>query len=322
MKKILLALVALFVLGIISVIGAYKWFFSPVSTSSEEIEIIIPKGTSVIKIADLLYQNQLIRHPLVFRAAIKLDNLDSKIQAGTFKIASNLNPSQIAIKLTEGTEDTWIKILEGWRAEEIADYLDTEGLLVFNKDEFLTKTATLEGKLYPDSYLVPKETTTTAIINLLTRTHRQKILEEYATEIQASNLSIEEIITLASILEREARGLDQMRRVAGVLFNRIELGMPLQVDATLQYAKGFDQVSQTWWKPPSADDKKIASPYNTYLNVGLPPGPISSPGQEAVEAVLDPIAGNDLFYLHAPDGSIHFAQTLEDHNANVNRYLR
>lgn len=324
MKKILLTLVILLLIAGGAVFGLYKWYFSPVSqaNTNENLEIVIPKGASVNKIANILHENNLVRHPLVFRIAVKLNNLDAKLQAGTFEISPALNPSQIAQKLTEGTQDAWITIIEGWRVEEIADYLATQNLSAFEKSEFLTMTASLEGKLYPDTYLVPKEITAEAIVNLLTRTHQQKVLEELSEEIAGSHLTEHEIITMASLLEREARGLDQMRRVAGILYNRLEIGMPLQVDATLQYAKGYDLAKDTWWTPPTAIDKSIASPYNTYKNPGLPQGPICSPGQEAVKAVLDPIASDDLFYLHAPDGSIHYGQTLDDHNANVNRYLR
>jgi len=333
MKKIFLVLAVLFVLFILFVgaaFGAYKWFFSPVSPAggdansdaNTDVKVVIPRGASVIKIADILYEQKLIRHPLAFRLAVKLGNLDSKLQAGSFEIPANLSPAEIAQKLTEGTQDTWITIIEGWRAEEIADYLATQELTAFDKTEFLTTAASLEGKLYPDSYLVPKEIATSAIIDLLTRTYQRKILDELDQEIRNSHLTTDEIIIMASILEREARGSEQMRRVAGILFNRLEIGMPLQVDASLQYIKGYNQASNSWWVPPTAADKTLQSPYNTYVNPGLPRGPICNPGQEAVKSVLDPMASNDLFYLHAPDGSIHYAQTLEGHNANVNRYLR
>lgn len=329
MKKFPLVLVVLFVLFILLVgaaFGIYKWFFSPVSfiggDVNTDIKITIPRGTSVVKIADILYEHKLIRHPLAFRLAVKLGGLDSKLQAGSFEIPTSLSPTEIAQKLTEGTRDTWITIIEGWRVEEIADYLATQELTAFDKTEFLSATASLEGKLYPDSYLVPKEITTTAIIDLFTRTYQKKILDELGQGVKNSHLTSDEIITMASILEREARGSEQMRRVAGILFNRLEIGMPLQVDASLQYIKGYDQASGSWWALPIAADKTLQSPYNTYVNPGLPRGPICNPSQEAVKSVLDPIVSNDLFYLHAPDGSIHYAQTLEDHNANVNRYLR
>ena len=127
---------------------------------------------------------------------------------------------------------------------------------------------------------------------------------------------------MASIVEREARGADDMQHVAGILWNRIELGMPLQADATLQYLKGYNPVEQAWWTPPLAADKSLISPYNTYLNLGLPPRPICNPGLEAIKAAAQPLSTDDLFYLHDRQGKIHYAQTLDDHNLNVDRYLR
>lgn len=204
----------------------------------------------------------------------------------------------------------------------MADYLAAQDLSAFDKQLFLQKTATLEGTLYPDTYLVPREIETTTLISLLTNTYKNKVATPLASEFQASTLTEVEVLTLASLIEREAKGYEQMRHVAGILFNRLEIGMPLQVDATLQYAKGFNAVSGTWWTPPLAADKQLTSAYNTYQNPGLPPGPIANPGVDAIKAVLDPLEVDDLFYLHAPDGSFHYARTLEQHNANVNKYLR
>ena len=140
-------------------------------------------------------------------------------------------------------------------------------------------------------------------------------------EIAGSKRPLEEIIILASILEREAGDKSQMRQVAGVLENRLSIKMPLQVDATLQYIKGYSQVEKNWWATPLAADKNLKSAYNTYLNPGLPPGPIANPGVAAIEAALDPAKSDYLFYLH-DQGVIYLAKTLSEHNANVNKYLR
>ena len=137
-----------------------------------------------------------------------------------------------------------------------------------------------------------------------------------------TGLSDAESVILASIVEREAREPEQMRHVAGILLNRLEIGMALQVDATLQYVKGYDQARKTWWAPPTAADKQLSSPYNTYENPGLPPGPISNPGANALMAVANPIKSNDLFYLHTNDGNMYYAETYEEHQENIQKYLR
>lgn len=324
LKKIGFAVVILLGVFVVFSFGFYHWLISPTNGNNppREIKVVIPKGASVVKIADILYQDGLVRHPLVFRLTVKMANLGNKMQAGTFNLLTSFNPRQIAQTLTEGTEDTWVRILEGWRAEEIADYLETQDLTNFDKAEFLTLTATQEGRLYPDTYLVPKEISSSEVVALLENTQQKKITQELMAKIESSEFSYSEVLVLASLIEREARGSEQMRRVAGILQNRLEINMPLQVDASLQYARGLDSQKQTWWAPPLASDKSINSPYNTYLHTGLPPTPICNPSLVAIESVLDPIASDDLFYLHALDGSMHYARTLEEHNANVNRYLR
>jgi UPF0755 protein len=143
-----------------------------------------------------------------------------------------------------------------------------------------------------------------------------------ADDIEKSPHDFDDILTMASIVEREARGYEEMRNVAGILWNRIDLGMPIQADATLQYVKGYNEQTKAWWTPPLAEDKKLNSPFNTYLNPGLPPRPISNPGYDAIRATLNPVDTDNIFYLHDQDGGIHYAESLEEHNANVQKYLR
>lgn len=213
-------------------------------------------------------------------------------------------------------------IPEGWRREEIAQSLTQQDLSLFNEAEFLEISAASEGKLFPDTYLIPREATAQFVYSLLTNTFDQKVTQGLAEEIEASDRSFDQVLIMASLLEREARGASEMKQVAGVLWQRIELGMPLQVDATLQYAKGYNSIEQDWWAPPLAADRQLNSPFNTYQNPGLPPRPISNPGLDAITAALDPAQTEALFYIHDNDGGIHYAETLEEHNQNINRYLR
>ena len=141
-------------------------------------------------------------------------------------------------------------------------------------------------------------------------------------EVAASGKDISEVVTLASIVEREGRSFEDMRHVAGILQNRIDLGMPLQADATLQYIVGKDKQTGKWWEQPSIEVKTSTSLYNTYKYPELPPSPICNPGLNAIKAVLDPVASDDLFYIHAPSGEAYYAETLEEHNANIDKYLR
>ena len=127
---------------------------------------------------------------------------------------------------------------------------------------------------------------------------------------------------MASILEREAKGYEQMRQVAGVLWHRIDIGMPLQADATLQYVKGYNKTEDSWWVTPLSEDKQLKSAFNTYQNPGLPPAPIANPGIDSIKAALNPIPTTYNFYIHDRQGILHFATTLEEHNQNVQKYLR
>lgn len=127
---------------------------------------------------------------------------------------------------------------------------------------------------------------------------------------------------MASIVEREAKDLVDMRHVAGILLNRLEINMALQADATLQYIRGYDEAAQSWWSPPRVSDKTNPSLYNTYLYPGLPPAPIANPGYNAVLAVLTPIQSNNYFYIHTPSGEAVYAETIDQHNTNIDTYLR
>lgn len=322
-KYLVVILVGLMILGGASAASAWWYLTQPAAKSSQEtVSFVIPKGQALSIIASRLHEAGLIRHPLVFRAIVRQQNLGSKIQAGSFELSPAMSTEEIAVALTEGTNDVWITLLEGWRMEEIADYLDEQGLPAYDKQQFLEIAADSEGYLYPDSYLIPKLATAQQIHSLLRNTFSTKVEVGLAPEIDAANRSLEEVVIVASILEREGRGYEQMRVIAGVLENRIELGMPLQVDASLQYIKGYDSRRQDWWVPPTAADKQLNSPFNTYQNPGLPPQPIANPSLDAVKAALNPVETDYLFYIHDNQGVVRFAETLEEHNQNIDQYLR
>jgi UPF0755 protein len=157
---------------------------------------------------------------------------------------------------------------------------------------------------------------------LLENTFERKVETGLKEELVDSGKSLKDIITMASLIQREARGAEQMKLVSGVLWNRVDINMALNVDATLQYIKGYDNVQNTWWAPPLAVDKERTSLYNTYKHPGLPPGPITNPGLDAIKAAASPTETAYMYYLHDPTGKIHFGKTLDEHNVNVQKYLR
>lgn len=317
-------IVLLIGIGLVVAAGLVAWTqMQPADPDNQETQtFVVPQGQAVRVIADRLAAEGLIKQPLALRATLKLNGLEGRIQAGSFEVSPSMTLQQISEVLTSGTTDLWITIPEGWRREEIAQSLAQAELPAFDETEFLDISATSEGMLFPDTYLVPRQVTAAAIYDLLTNTFDQKVTQGLAAEYAASSRDPDEVLVMASLLEREARGYEEMRQVAGVLWKRIELGMPLQVDATLQYAKGYNAATGNWWTPPLGADRQLNSPFNTYQNPGLPPRPIANPGVDAVRAALNPAQTDYLFYIHDNQGGIHFAETLDQHNANVNRYLR
>lgn len=322
MKYLVLAIALSLILGFVTI----NLSTQPVSKNKTDLEtFVVKRGESVQSVANRLAEVGLVRHPwpLLIEAKLKSNQWQAQgksVQAGSFKLSPAMSPTEILETLTQGTEDLWLTIPEGWRIEEVAE-LAASQLDNFDASVFIELAAESEGMLFPDTYLVPRQFSEAQLYDLLTNTFQKKIVDASADEIAQSDLDFDQLLTLASLVEREARGEQQMRTVAGILYNRLEIGMALQVDATLQYAKAAN-ADGDWWTPPTAADKKIASPYNTYLYPGLPPGPICSPGAMAFAAVLNPLTTDDLYYIHATDGSLHTAADLETHQRNVNQYLR
>lgn len=311
------------VLLVAIVSAALIWYLmQPASQEKATSRFVITRGQAVGSIAQKLEKEGYIRSAKLFQIVVKVQGIERQLQAGSFMLSKSESPWEIARKLTSGTDDVWVTLPEGLRREEIAAAFEAQDLTEFNKATFLELSVGNEGYLYPDTYLVSREITAESAFSLLTRTFDQKVTQGLAQEIKSSKYSLEDAIVLASLLEREANGVDDMRHIAGVLWKRLEIGMPLQVDATLQYAKGFDQVQQSWWVPPTSADKSIESPFNTYLHPGLPPRPIANPGVSAVSAALNPLITDDLYYIHDRTGQVHFAKTLEGHNQNIAKYLQ
>jgi len=323
LKVFLLLIVILFAGSAIAGGIVVKNMLQPVNpVASENTRFVIPKGQAIGTIGTRLTDAGLIKNTWVFRILVKQAQVESKIQAGSFLLSANMTPAQIIREMTKGTDDIWITLLEGWRREEMAESLVKLELPNFDPQEFLDLTKDQEGYLFPDSYLVNKGIDTQGIVDLLTSTFDKKVKVGLAAKIKESGKPLNELVTIASLLEREAKGLQEMRTVSGILWNRVGIGMALNVDATLQYINGFNKVQQAWWSPPLAIDKAKESPFNTYIYAGIPPSPICNPGLDALTAAADPAKTDYLYYLHDPKGMIHYGKTLPEHNANVQRYLR
>jgi len=297
---------------------------SPTNSQSTQTQrFVVKRSESVNQIAERLTEAKLIKHPLVFRLVVWRNGLDKKIQAGSFELCPSMSVYQIAERLTQGVDDLWLTFPEGLRVEEMADLVSEQvGLDEFDKADFLDQAKVKEGYLFPDTYLVPKTIGATDLLILLTNTFEQKVEKGLAEQLTASPKSLAEIITMASLVQREA-GSDEeeMAHIAGILWNRIAAGQGLAVDCTLQYLAGYNQELDSWWSPPAASLKTSNSQFNTYKFAGLPPTPIANPGLAAIKASLNPLTTDDFYYLHS-EGKVYYAKTLAEHNANVQKYLK
>lgn len=286
------------------------------SDTSRKTFVISPRE-NIRDIGNSLKKEGFIRDPIVFFLTVKQLSLDGKIQAGNFRLSPSMGLDEIAETLTHGTVDNWVTITEGKRADEIADTFAQK--LPTYSESWRSKLITQEGYLFPDTYLFPTDATIDQVIQIMKSNFEKKYTE--AQKSQTSKLSREQAVIIASIVEREGKSPDEMKLVASVLENRLNLGMALQADATVQYALGYQPVEKSWWKNSlTAQDLKIDSPYNTYANPGLPPTPISNPGLNSLTAALNPASTNYLYYFTDPKGITHFATTLDEQNANIRKY--
>jgi UPF0755 protein len=327
MRTILVALSALVLAASIGGFFWWKWATgaaAPELKNSEKI-IVISRGEGVNLIAQRLFEENLIRSSLVFRLLVIKESLAQKIQAGDFRLNPGMTPGEIAQELTHGTLDIWLTIPEGWRREEIGQELNEK--LKMKNEKFLEETKNLEGYLFPDSYLVPKDATAGAVLKLFLKNFEKKFTPELQKEAGKQELAARQVLILASIVEREAGGEKDRGIIAGILLKRLQRGWPLQADATLQYAaanakcKIKNEKCEWWTKNLTKEDLKIKSPYNTYLSPGLPPTPICNPGLASIKAVVYPAQTDFWYYLHDSVGKVRFAKTLEEQQANINRYL-
>lgn len=317
MKKLIT--VAIFII-IVGFIGSLWWGngLSAVNPKDKTPQIfVIKEGERIREIGNNLKTKKLIKDPVVFFLLVKKLGLDKKIEAGDFRLNPSLTAEQIIQNLTHGTIDIWVTIKEGERAEEIADTLQKK--IPSYNTVWRNALAKHEGYLFPDTYLMPKDADVNIVIDIMRKNFEKKYT--VIKNSKPSNLTEEQIVILASLVEREAKLEVDRPLVASVILNRLKISMPLQIDATVQYALGYSKEEKTWWrKNLSLEDLKTKSPYNTYENTGLPSSPIANPGLESLKAVLNPADTDYLYYISDSRGRNHYARTLAEHNANIKKY--
>ncbi|MCS6995015.1 MAG: endolytic transglycosylase MltG [Anaerolineales bacterium] len=302
------------------------------SRASEAVFRVQP-GEGAAAVALRLEREGFIRSAEAFSAYLVYSGLDRSIQAGEFTLSPALAPLQIAQKLQDATP-TQIKfvVLAGWRLEEVAAALPTSGFSITpagflnearrpaRRFDFLPEGATAEGFLLPGAYTLPRDLSARELVETLMNNFALALSPELRAAFERQGLSVYQAVILASIVQREAMQAEEQPLIASVFLNRLAAGMKLETDPTVQYAIGLNPATGSWWKSPlSLVDLQINSPYNTYQNAGLPPGPICSPALSALQAVAYPAQTPYYFFRARCDGSgLHtFAETFEQHLRNA-----
>lgn len=323
-KRFLIGFALLVLVGAGSLVGLYVYIMQPQDSSdSTPVEVIIPKGQSLSKTAQILTDQGLLRSPWSLKVLAYTQH--AKIQSGKFMLSPSMTPADIITALNLGKLDYWVTFLEGWRREQFAEALAQAALAnhtTFDQQQFLTLTQEKEGLLFPDTYLFPLDASVETIIATLESTMDKKFTPEMQQHAVSLGRNKHQILTMASLVEREAKTDSSRRIVAGILWKRLANNWPLQVDATLQYIKGYNAKTHDWWSEPLATDKELDSPYNTYKYPGLPPTPICAPSLSSIQAAVYPQESDYWYYLSDVNGTMHYAKDLIQHNQNINQYLR
>ncbi|CAK7054060.1 endolytic transglycosylase MltG [Tissierella carlieri] len=291
------------------------------------VKIIIPPSSSTIKIADILYENGLIKNQFIFRYQVKAKGVGSKLKAGEYNLSTGMNLENIIDSLTKGGKSqntVRFTIPEGYELKQMAEKLSDEGIvdrdrfleLVSDKKNFedkytflkeLDDEQGLEGFLFPSTYEIYVDSTEEEIIGKMLDEFEKVYRKDVEPKLEELNLTLNEAITLASIVEREGKVDEERPLMSAVFHNRIHKGMMLQSCATVQYILGERKEVLT------NEDTRIESPYNTYIHEGLPPAPIASPGESSLIAAVNPADVDYLFFVLTGNGTHTFTKTYEEH---------
>ncbi len=326
------ALKAIAVLIVAAILAAGAWFgyaiWGDKSHPEGTKEVIVARGSTFHDIATQLAGAGIIANETAFRLYAKIEHADTTAHAGEFRFPPHQTASQVLAQLESGGAQVakWVTIPEGFTAKQIAQRLQDEGVgdarayeSAFLHDSIVVggaRTKNLEGFLFPSTYLIPNDAAPKTVEDILIAQFRKELPHDAEQKARARGLTVPQVVTLASLIEREAKADDERPLMAGVYYNRLRLGMPLEVDATIEYALPEHHDVITY------GDLKIDSPYNSYLHPGLPPTPIANPGGPSLQAAFNPKPSPFLYYVYKGNGHHAFARTLAEQNANIAKYLK
>lgn len=332
MKKPFIILIGLIIICIVSISFIPKYLSE--SDNKEPVEIVVSKGTNLAIVADDLYEKGVIRSRLWFR--YNGQDVARNIKPGTYTIEPNINIEDIYSVLQEGEQEEHIKLTfpEGFILYQFAERVSESGFSTI--EEFINATDryfmengyefdttslyfNMEGYLFPDTYFFNKDQTVDDIVATLANTMYNKLFtDENKSRAKELGLTLHEVLTIASLIEREAYNDEERANISGVIYNRLEINMPLQIDATVIYGigEGKEHMTRVLYEDLEADNF-----YNTYKNTGLPPGPIASPGKNSIHAALYPEDHDYFYYVLGENGHV-FSKTYSEHLNNVNKYRK
>ncbi|MEJ0021968.1 MAG: endolytic transglycosylase MltG [Candidatus Doudnabacteria bacterium] len=344
-NKVQLAAAVVLVALLVAVIYYETKVNQAASSESRQVMFTVAKGSRTRQVAEELAKEKIIGSPTVFLIYTSLHSAAKKIQAGQYSLNANMAIPEIVNVLTQGKvipTSSKVTFIEGETNAQVAKDLGDQNIA--GADDFLHATAdsgysfkylsvaakvNYQGFLFPDTYEIGKTDTVKDIVQKMLTDFQTKFTDKMYADSQARDVKLIDLITLASIVEKEvgrnktnltADDLSTMQKerelVASVFYNRLSAGMPLESDATVNYITGKSDRSVT------TADTKIKSAYNTYQVKGLPPTPISNPGLDSIMAAIYPAKSDYLYFLNAPDGTAYFAKTLDEHNANKAKYLK
>lgn len=319
LKKFLIAVFCFSLLVLAAIAGGYYWlttgYAHQPSLLAENKIVVIAPGTGGKAIAETLEKEQVISHPPLFRLLSLLNGLGPRFQAGEYDFAAASTPLQVMQKLVSGeVVQHQITLPEGLTTAEIISLLSHNTIL----DKSTLAPSPAEGSLLPETYHFTRGTTQSDILKRMQQAQVQAIQKLWPErDAGLPYTTPQEAVIMASIIEKETGVAAERTHVAAVYINRLKIGMPLQADPTVSYAL---HGGQTDAPPLTLADLKQAHPYNTYMNKGLPPGPICNPGKDSLYAALHPVSVKDLYFVATGEGGHYFAETLTGHQENVKRY--
>jgi UPF0755 protein len=313
--------------GAAAIAAAVIWStLGPVSNSSEVQTLIVPQDATKFDPIKELASQKLIKNEKFFRILKEITAKDKEIKSGGYRLSQNMTAWQVLTKLTGKQDLFWVTIPSCQRKEQIGEKLaailgwsDSE-LKKWDTEYTNTKPEYFEGVYYPDTYLLPADESGAQIAQRFIDRFNEKFAP-LADKYFENNIKWTTGVKIASLISREAAGTEDMKLISGIIWNRLNKDMPLQIDATMQYTLGKNSEG-SWWGTIDIAQKQSDSPYNTYLYKGLPPTPICSPTIEAIEAALYPEETECFYYLHDSNKQIHCAKTYEEHLENIQVYLR